>query len=289
MKRFGLLLSAFFFVSCVTQPAPSPDDRAGAEAIAAPVRKERIEEYKTPVVIKETVAFADGVVEKVISYAFDGGFRRLESSVTRKPSAVDPIERVAYGYDSGRLASKTAFGPDGALTSKSEYAYGAAGELVKETILDGKGVVQTVSEWSWDNGRKTSWLVLSAEGLILARTDYYYEGEALASAKLLDGAGNVKGRIEYVYAGAAMPSQVKYFDSTGAQDGRIDYAIEDGRIVKESVYRADGRLERRLSYEYAPDGALVKRTLADSTGKAREVIVYENAYRTDTRTVVYYE
>jgi hypothetical protein len=155
--------------------------------------------------------------------------------------------------------------------------------------MDGKGAVQSVSEYTWDNGRKSTWLVKSSAGIILAKTDYFYEGDSLASARLFDGAGNAKGRVEYGYGEGNVLVTVKYLDAAGAPDGRIEYALKDGRAVKETIYRADGRLERQLSFEYSPDGALVKKTLADASGKTREVIVYENGYRTDKRTVVYYE
>jgi len=264
-------------------------DAESAATESMQVRKERIEEIRTPVVVTETVRFADGVIDRVVSYAYDDGYARLLSSTAKKPSSADPIERVAYEYSDGVLASKSSFGPDGMLSTRSEYAYGTGGELVRETIYDGKGLIQSTSEWIWDNGRKSAWRVLSASGLALARTEYFYEGDSIASARLFDGAGNSKGRIEYVYGEGGALVAVRYYDATGAEDGRIEYGQKDGRVVQESVYRADGRLERRLSYEYASDGALVRKTLADSSGKTRETIVYDNAYRTETRTVVYYE
>ena len=113
---------------------------------------------------------------------------------------------------------------------------------------------------------------------------------AMPEARLPPGAAsNVKGKIVYVYAEGNRLAQQRYFDATGAQDGRLEYAWKDGRIAEESVYRADGRLERRLSYGYGPDGALVSRALADASGITREIVRYENAYRVETRTVVYYE
>ena len=276
-----LAAMAALVVSCVSQPVPS-------ETVGEKVRKERVEEYKTPVVLKETVRFADGLVDRVVSYSYDDGYRHLLSTVARKPSLMDPIERVTYDYRDGVLVGKSTFDPDGALSSKSDYSY-LDGHLVREIILDGKGTVQSSSEWTWDGGRKSSWRVLSATGLALARTDYFYEGDSLASAKLLGGAGNSKGTIEYVYGEGDTLLAVKYLDAAGGLDGRIEYSLKDGLIAQESVYRADGRLERRLSYEYGPDGALVRRTLADSSGQARETVVYENAYRIDTRIIEYYE
>ncbi|PKL26045.1 MAG: hypothetical protein CVV47_02635 [Spirochaetae bacterium HGW-Spirochaetae-3] len=238
-----------------------------------------------PIVIKETVSFADGVVERVVEHSYDDGYARLLSTVARKPSSPDPVERVDYEYSGGELAAKSTFGADGALSSRSEYAYGSGGALARETIKDGVGGVQSVSEWRWSDGRKASWRVLSAAGLVLARTDYSYKGDVPAAASMYDGAGALQGRLEYGYENGIVLSRIEYFDATGVRDGWIDYVHANGRLTQESAYRADGRLERRLSYEYSPDGALIKRILADATGKTREIVGYDYAYRTETRIV----
>jgi antitoxin component YwqK of YwqJK toxin-antitoxin module len=294
MKRMCFILAAAILAaSCVSDPAVSdtatPATPQPAPVAAVKVRKERIEEYKTPIAVKETVTFSDGVVDRITVFEYSDDKLRLLSSVSRKPSAVDPIERVVYEFKDKLLVSRSTFGADGALAGKSEFSHGTSGEVVKETILDGKGTIQSVSEYTWDNSRKTSWLVKSSAGLVLAKTDYFYEGDLLASARLLDGAGNAKGKVEYSYVTGNVLGAVKYFDANGAQDGRIEYTLKDGRVTKETVFRTDGRIERQLAYEYSPEGALIKKTLADASGKAREVTVYENAFRTDKRTVVYFE
>jgi hypothetical protein len=297
MKRLGLCAVAFLVISCVSQPVPATqDEQPQAEAVtvapaapSGPVRKERLEAYMVPVVIKETVSFADGLVEKVITYTYDEGYKKLLSTVSRKPSAKNPLESTSFDYLGEAVASKSTFGPDGTRISKCEYQYGSKGELVKETVLDGKGIVQSISEWVWDNGRKSTWRVLNGAGLIQARTEYSYEVDRLAGTRLLDGSGSEKGKIEYIYAEGDALAQIKYFTAAGSPDGKIDYVLKDGMVTQENVYRADGRMERRLSFEYGLHGALVKKTLADSAGRTREITMYENAYRTETRTVVYYE
>lgn len=298
VRTLLIVLMAALAFSCATGPASEPPAATGATAPqvqpeapkkAEPVRKERIEEYKVPVPVKETVVFADGVVDRIVTYEYSEGFKAVLSTTARKPSSPDPIERVSFEYKNGLLAVKSTFGADGALAGKSEYAYGPQGELVGEAIYDGKGSVQSSSEWAWEGGRKASWLVKSAAGAVLAKTEYVYEGQVLKSARLLDGAGNNKGRIEYSYGAGGALTATRYFNASGAPDGRVEYEVKDGKTVKESAFLPDGRLERRVSYEYGPDGSLAKKSLADSSGRAREVSTFENAYRVETRVVVYYE
>jgi hypothetical protein len=152
----SLAVTAAFAISCVSQPAApvTVEESVDADSSATTdekVRKERVEEYRTPVVLKETVRFADGLVDRVVTYTYDDGYRHLLSTVARKPSSVEPFERVAYDYRDGMLVEKSVFGPDGALSSKSNYSY-LEGDLTRETILDGKGVIQSSSEWAWDGG-----------------------------------------------------------------------------------------------------------------------------------------
>ncbi len=308
MKRLGsaiLTLAAALAASCVSTPdAAAPNASASAaetasvaaasecgvpEAAAAPVRKERKEQVRVPVVTKETVTFADGVVDTIVEYSYTEGYWSILGSVTRKPSMPEPLERSEWRYHEDRLVAKESYGRDGALSSRSAFEYGPGGRLSKETVYDGKGLVQSVSEWTWEAGRKSSWRVLDAKGVALARTDYFYEGETLASASLFDGSGGPKGRVEYRYDASGALAELRYLGPSGAPDGRIAYELADGRVARESVYRADGRLERRLDYAYGPDGALVGKTLSDASGRAREKTSYDNAYRIETRVVVYYE
>lgn len=294
MKQSGFFAIAFLMVSCVSQPVPTTQEEqpltvASTPAPSGPVRKERIESYEVPVVIKETVSFADGLVEKVIVYAYDDGYKKLLSTISRKPSAKSALESTTFEYLGDQITSKSTFGPDGTRLSTDEYQYSSTGELVKETVLDGKGVVQSISEWVWDDGKKSTWRVLTGTGLIQAKTEYSYEAGRLAATRLFDGSGNGKGKIEYIYADGDALVQIKYFTAAGSPDGKIDFILKDGKVSQENTYRADGRLERRLSYEYSPDAAIIQKTLADSAGRSREITTYEYANRTETRTVVYYE
>lgn len=295
MKRIGslatpvLCIAAMVLSSCVSTPPETAEPVEAVSAASEQVKKERTEEFKTPIVLKETIQFADGVIDRVTTYTYDDGYKHLLSTVATKPSVTDPIERVVYAYDNGLLAVKTVYGSDGTVQTKTSYGYGPDELMTKETVLDGKDAVQSISEWAWNGPKKLSWRVISAAGLTLAKTEYAYDHDLLSTSSLFDGSGTPKGRIVYGYDAANALVSVSYFNAAGAQDGRTEYSIKDGRPVTESVYRADGRLERRISYEYGAEGAMLKKITADASGTPREIATYDCAYRTDTRTVVYYE
>jgi hypothetical protein len=254
-----------------------------------PVLKQRTEEYRVPVVLKETKVFADGVVDQTTEHTWSGDYTRLISSIVRKPSLQEPAGKTSYEYKDGILAARINYGPDSAALNRLTFDYDDEGRLVRETVADSKGMVQSVSEWSWTDGMKTEWKVLDAKGLALARTQYRYQDGLLAELLMSDGAGNSTGRGEYRYNGDGVLTGIQYFSTAGTPQDRIEYVIEAGRPVQGKSFRADGRLERSRLYEYGPDGQVLKMTLADASGQQRESSSYEYAFRTETRTISYYE
>lgn len=280
-----------------TQASQSEAQSGSAPAIEAPVLagkpepvlKQRIEEYQVPVLLKETKVFADGVVDQITEHTWSREYTRIISSLTRKPSLSEPVGKTNYEYKDGILAMRISYGPDGVVQNRSTFVYDGEAQLIRETMADGKGAIQSVSEWSWTNGRKSEWKVLNANALVLAQTIYRYKDELLTELLMSDGAGNSTGRGEYRYNSDSVLVGIQYFSAAGTPQDRLEYAIEAGRPVQEKSFRIDGRLERSRLYEYGPDGQVLKMTLTDASGRQRETTSYEYAFRTETRTVSYYE
>ena len=280
--------------SQASEPAPLAEALPASEAPAVagkpvPVLKERTEEYQVPVVLKETKAFADGVVDQIMENTWSQDYSRIISSLIRKPSIPEPAGKTSYEYKNGILAIRVNYGPDGAVQNRLAFDYDAKGQLVRETMADGKGVVQSVSEWSWEDGRKAEWKVLDPKGLVLARTLYRYQDVQLAELLMSDGAGNNTGRAGYRYNDDGVLVCIQYFSAAGTPQDRIEYVIEAGLPVQEKSFRTDGRLERSRLYDYGSEGQILKMTLTDASGRPRESTSYEYAFRTETRTVSYYE
>lgn len=308
------LLCTLALVSCVTTPphgtpqtetateqTARTNEAAPAGTIVAnktletqekvePVLKERLEEYQVPVILKETKTFADGIVDQITENTWSPDYTRILSSLTRKPSLPDPVGKASYTYNKdGLLASRSSFGPDSTLQNRSTFDYDAQGRLIRETMVDGKGAIQSVSEWSWSEERKIEWRVLDATGRILARTAYHYENGRLTELQMSDGAGNSTGRGVYQYNGESQLVGIRYFNTAGTPQDRIEYVLENGRLIQERSFRADGRLERGLLYNYGPEGQILTITLTDASGRRRESTSFDYTFRTETRTVFYYE
>lgn len=291
----ALGLATFALASCASSPEPSGSQAAAADQPQAPVRRERIEEYQVPVVVKETRSFADGLVDRVTNYAYSADFASLLSVTVTRPTVAAPVERVEYTLgQAGRHARRTVFGSDGAVASSSSYEYDATGLLIREINRDANNQVVSQSEWSYQNGLKAAWRVLDPSGLTLARTEYRYDGGLLVEARIHAAGGALSGSIRYEYAdfGDARGLLVaeRFFSASGAQDGMVAYERgPGGLLVKETRTRADGRRERVVDYEYGPRGERIRAVFRDGAGVARESVAYESAWRTMTRIVVYYE
>ena len=268
---------------------PPASEAVAAQGKAEPVLRERIEEYQVPVILKETKTFADGIVDQITENTWSPDYTRILSSLTRKPSLPEPVSRTNYTYSDGILTSRSSFGPDNALQNRSTFDYDAQGRLIRETMADGKGVTQSVSEWAWSEERKTEWRVLDATGRILAKTAYRYENDRLSELQMSDGAGNSTGRGVYQYNDEGQLVGIRYFNAAGTPQDRIEYSLENGRLIHEKSYRADGRLERGLLYNYGPEGQILSKTLTDASGRRRESTSFDYSFRTETRTVFYYE
>jgi hypothetical protein len=111
---------------------------------------------------------------------------------------------------------------------------------------------------------------------------------------MFSGAGALTGSIRYEYkeypAQQRLVVAERFLNAAGAPDGGIAYERDSsGRLLQATHTRADGRRERVISYEYGPQGELLKASYKDGAGTPREFIAYEYAWRTDTRTVVYFE
>jgi len=271
----GLLAALLVMTSCVTEPKPVP----AAAVPAAPVAPVAVVAAPVPVplIIKETISYADGIVDRVVTYEYAEGSFEYSAKVSRKPSLVDPVERVLRTFAGDRIAGQKTFDAAGLLVSESVYEYNAAGLLTRETIRDAKGITQSVSDYKYSAaGQKTSWVVLNAAGNVLAQTDYAYNATgSLKQIAMSKGAGIATGTAEYEYDAEKRLVGLTYYTPAKTVERRTVYAWKDGNIAEETVYRSENRLERRYKYTYGSNREILTRTLVDAGGANREITVSE--------------
>ncbi len=273
------LVVSLALAGCVSAP-PSP----------TPQRKERIETVRVPVLLKETSYFANGVLDRTVTYTYDASRRLLLEKTVQEPSRSEPTERTVYQYTGTSPASSVVYDSEGRQKSRTDLKVDPAGRVTEEVLSDAKGTPQSASRYQYDpSGLRTSRRTYDGTDALLAVSEYSYTSGRLAVVILKDSAERPAGRVEHEYDADGRLTLRVTFDAAGAVVQRERFAYSGGALTEERVERGDGRLERRTVYEIGPEGAPVKSTLYDGSGRVRDVRVYEYGFRTEERTVVYYE
>lgn len=263
---------------------------APPEKAPEPRRKERQETIHTPIVVKETSYFANGALDRTISYTYDASLKLLLERVVWEPSRSDPTEKTVYEYADGSLSMVTVLDYDGKIKSRTTYETDAKGQVLREVVTDAKGIPQTSSRYEYDPaGLRTKRSVYDGADVLLAVSKYSYASGRLSIVMMKDAAERPAGRIEHEYDTEGRLTVRTTFDPSGVISQRERFIYKEGALVEEKTERGDGRVERRTVYEIGPDGAPVKSTLYDGSGHVRDIRTYEYVIRTEERTVVYYE
>jgi hypothetical protein len=150
-------------------PAPAP-------VKAVPVLKERIEEYQVPVVLKETKSLPTGCGPDNRAFLVSGLHPPALEHHTQAFHPEPIRQEDNYTYTEAWSGLTFQLRSRWCCPEPSTFVLRFRGQLVRETVADGKGVVQSVSEWTWVDGRKSEWKVLDAKGLVLAKTTVPVQG-----------------------------------------------------------------------------------------------------------------
>jgi hypothetical protein len=279
MRRLGAIaaLAALLFAGCVSAPSGKAPE---------PKRTVRTETVRVPVIVKETSYFANGALDRTVSYVYDPSLQLLLERVVQEPSRSEPTEKTTYGYSGNSLASVTVLNSEGKVKTRTAYETDASGRVIRETVYDAKDIPQTQSRYEYDSaGRKTSRKVYDGAGVFLAVSEYSYKGGRLEVVLMKDAAERPAGRIEHEYDAAGCLVARTSFDPTGAVSQRENFTYVNGVLVEEKTESGNGRTERRVVYEIGPDGVPIKSTLRDSSERIRDIRVYEYVLRTEERPV----
>ncbi len=282
LRRIAVIPVLLVLAGCVSAPKP--------EKSSEPRKKERIETVRVPVLTKETSFFANGVLDRTITYTYDPDNRLLLERTVREPSRSEPTERTVHAYKDGKLVSAAILDYEGKPKSRTDYTLDAAGNVAQETVTDSKGAVQTSSRYEYGaDGLRTVRKVYDASGVLLAVSEYAYAAGRLSVVTMKDAAERPAGRITHEYSADGLLVTRTSFDPSGAVTSRERFAYKGSVLAEERTERGDGRLERRIVYEIGPENAPVKSTLYDGSGRVRDMRTYEHTFRNEERTVVYYD
>jgi antitoxin component YwqK of YwqJK toxin-antitoxin module len=290
-------LALVLALSCAgTPPAPAPEASVAVATtttttttIHVPVRKERSILVKLPYLQKETVYYPDGLVDvwTVLGYA-DGGKTLLEKK-TFDASRPEPIERVAYEYQGGRLAAEVLYDNEGRLKSRREYGYDASGKLVSEKLLDARGQAQSSSAYAYDaTGNRVEWKAFNDKGMLQATTTYAWAAGGLAEIGFRNAAGVLTGSIKVERPAPGQEKRSYLAADKTLQKVEVSY-FENGNLRRFESRRADGSLAQVVDYRLGALGEALESSTSDGQGKLREKRIAEFGLREEQQIEVYYE
>jgi len=160
---------------------------APPEKSSEPVRKGRIETIRVPILLKEISYFANGVLDRTITYTYDSDRKLLQERSVQEPSRSEPTERTVYKYSGGFLSSVSVFDYEGKIKTKTDYTTSPEGRVLQESVVDAKGVPQTSSKYEYDAaGLRVSRKVYDGADVLLAISEYAYSSGRLSVVIMKD-------------------------------------------------------------------------------------------------------
>ncbi|HUX36620.1 MAG TPA: hypothetical protein VMV44_01840 [Rectinemataceae bacterium] len=284
LARVGLgAAAAALVLSCAGTPSPAPK---------VPVKKERTVTLNTPVLVKETVFYPDGLVDTYTVFKYDDSLKRLLEKTTFDPARPDPIERVVSEYDTaGVLVDELSYGSNGSLRSKKDLSWTKEGLLASEKGADSKGLGQFASNYGYDKaGRRVLWQAFDGAGILRAATSYAYDGQGRpVLIEIRNAAKALTSSIEIAYAPDGSSETRNYLAADGSVQSIEVSLFKDGRLVHFELRHPDNSLVEATDYSYGPDGQRLTSVLSDPAGKVKERRSFEYAIRQDQKVEIYYE
>lgn len=272
------LVVAMLAVSCKTAGgAVAPVDVAAMESAAAP----EVRTVEQPFWKCEgySLSYPDGIVSEVAVFQYDGlGTLVLEEHFDAQNDLV--TRKVGSATGTGIYETVTYDG-SGSILGKSVQSL-KDGLVMRETLYDAKGGVQSVQENTYDErGRKTGTTVSVTKGGEVSMS-YSYDGDSLAETDVLDPGGSVIARFVRTYEGG-LATKEEELDARGTLRSVKIYEYERGYPVREIAKNAGGSTQSVTEYVNDADGNPVETRYLDRGGNLLEV--RKAKWKRFTRTV----
>lgn len=195
-----------------------------------------------PVGYKEYTVNDDGLVETMVSYAYNGPEESAEEY------------RVLYEYNETGLKMKASNMIGGSVTAVTTYAYEGK-KLVSEKYYEGSELVSDIAYEYGDSGELTK----------LTRNDMLEGGSTVESYSY--GSDGLVSKMESSVDGSLVNSTEYSYDEHGSE-------------LSVSVYGPDGAAisVTKNEYEYDEPGNIIKCTRSQGGGERNTVIEYSWSY-----------
>jgi hypothetical protein len=285
----AIIVGSLMCLSCAGGPS-AVSGASKSKENPPKVKKERTVIVKTPVLIKESAFYPDGLIDTYTIYSYDETQTMLLEKKSYDAARSEPVERVVSEYKDGKLSAEVTYDADGKVKLRREFTQDGASRVISERLLDAKGNPQSSSTYAYDaSGMRTEWRALDAASVVRAVTSYSYKDGNLVLIEMKTAAGAKTGSISIEYGADGREVKKSYFAADGSLQKYEASIYEGGRRVALETRRPDGSLSAKSAYAYGENGEMVGLTETDAKSAVRETRKYEYRIREDQKTEVYYE
>lgn len=209
-------------------------------------------------------------------------FRTISSGAMRYSSsafcALEMSRKRVNEFDAdGKITKFTFYDENDALVSYTEFKYNEDGNPVKVTRYNKDGKPETISTYSGQSDEETT-----------------LPGEGVITVPVPEGVITVPSEGEITLPRVKVHNQkpinvVKFLFN---DDGTVRFSQErneEGVVIKETYYNADGTVKSYTNHEYDEYGVIIRKSEFNADGTVRNYCVYDNVYAYRGEELIGYE
>ncbi len=274
MRKMIYLLSALILITAGCTSTPPAVEESSAEEKEVKTVEKTVETKIIDVflVTSEILSSSDGSIDGYKEYKYDQDGKLLEK--IEYDSEKKKLNRMENNYN-GILSVKTSWfrGENDESGAYIEREF-SGDNPVKEISFDIKGVIQSISNYEYDNdGNLLKWTVSSSSNVPMMITEYKYSNGFKTSASFLTPLGVSEGFIEYLWDNGKLKTE-KTLNSKNEIERSIEFEYENGNLVKEIHYKKT-RIDHTVEYELDENGSPLNKKYYYSSGNLKSIWMYE--------------
>ena len=291
MKKIILIIlaiSVMIFAGCATSSTereePEVQEKAASvEEKAAPEKTAVTRIVNIPYLLKDTDYFSDGYIESYRVYSYND-----DMSLAREDlfdSFDELIESRVCEKINDDSVKESLFNTRGQLQSWQKIVSGVDGQVLRVESYNAEDVIQTVSEYEYDDyGNKTVWKVLNEGGVVLSETRYIYEGGLNTIIEIYDSSMKLYEYFENTYADGLLIKNSHFGENQKLMDA-VEYEYDGSILTGEKYLRANGSTSRMVKYTNDEQGSPVKTEFFNGNGDLKDWNEKEFEYVSEEITV----
>jgi hypothetical protein len=222
--------------------------------------------------ISEESYFGDGTKDEYRVFSYDdSGSLLLKEELF---SAEDLVQESAvYDYPDAGTVKKSVYNSEMVKISYEINILDINGQVIKQEKYDNKDILQSVSEYAYEGGKKITWMIFNESNSLLSTTNYIYSEDLLTRIESFSPGGELEEHFILNYDNTGLLLENIHYDFDGKIENSRSYEYMEGYLVLEKVNRKNGSVLRKIMYKNDAFGNPVETVFMDAGDNVQERIV----------------